>query len=132
MDTDREQSSKGKLLEGALTEQILAAAFKVHNALGCGFLEKVYENAMVVELSRARIPVEQQQVIQVKYDGVIVGDYQADLIVDNRVLLECKAVNQLDSVHEAQLLNYLRATGIRVGLPLNFGWTKLRHRRLVL
>ncbi len=132
MDTDREQASKGKLLEEGLTEQVLAAAFKAHNALGCGFLEKVYENAMVVELSRAGIPVAQQKTIQVKYDGVIVGDYQADLIVDDRVLLECKAVNQLDPVHEAQLLNYLKATGIRVGLLLNFGRTRLQHRRLVL
>ncbi|MGH9779451.1 MAG: GxxExxY protein [Candidatus Acidiferrales bacterium] len=131
MHTDREYAPKGKLLEEDLTEQVLAAAFKVHNTLGCGFLEKVYENAMVVELSRAGIAVEQQKTIQVKYDGVIVGDYQADLIVEGRVLLECKAVSQLDPVHEAQLLNYLRATGIRVGLLLNFGRTKLHHRRLV-
>jgi GxxExxY protein len=131
MDTDKEHR-KSKLLEEDLTERILAAAFKVHNALGCGFLEKVYENAMVVELSRADMEVEQQKTIQVKYDGVIVGDYQADLIVENRALLECKAANQLDPVHEAQLLDYLRATGIRVGLLLNFGRPKLQHRRLVL
>jgi GxxExxY protein len=92
----------------------------------------VYENAMVVELSRAGVRVEQQKTIQVKYDGVIVGDYQDDLTVGSRVLLECKAVTQLDPVHEAQLLNYLKATGIRVGLLLNFGRTKLQHRRLVV
>ncbi len=132
MDTDKEQTGGGKLLEEDLTERVLAAAFKVHNSLGCGFLEKVYENALVVELSRAQVPLEQQKTIRVRYDGAIVGDYQADLIVDGRVLVECKATAQLDPIHDAQLLNYLKATAIKVGLLLNFGRPRLQHRRLVL
>ena len=132
MHTDKEQTARGKLFEEDLTERLLAAAFKVHNTLGCGFLEKVYENALVVELSRSQIPLEQQKPVQVRYGGASVGDYQADLIVDRRVLVECKATAQLDSVHEAQLLNYLKATGIKVGLLLNFGKPRLQHRRLVL
>jgi GxxExxY protein len=130
MDTDKKDTPH-RLVEEKLTERILGAAFKVHNELGCGFLEKVYENAMVVELRQGGVPSEQQKAIQVNYGGAIVGDYQADLIVDGRVLVECKAASQLDSVHEAQLLNYLRATRIRVGLLLNFGRPKLQHRRLV-
>jgi len=117
--------------EADLSERILGAAFKVHNTLGVGFLEKVYENALVHELRRERIPVEQQKPIQVRYDGTVVGEYQADLIVDVRILVECKAVSHFGPVHEAQLLNYLRATGIRVGLLLNFGRPKLQYRRLV-
>jgi GxxExxY protein len=87
---------------------------------------------MVVELSRHGIALEQQKTIQVRYEGAIVGDYQADLVVDGRVLVECKATAQLDPVHEAQLLNYLKATGMKVGLLLNFGKPRLQHRRLVL
>ncbi|MFQ5778472.1 MAG: GxxExxY protein [Terriglobia bacterium] len=117
--------------EQDLTEKILGSAFKVQNVLGCGFLEKVYENALVVELSRQGVPLEQQKLLQVRYVGVVVGDYTADLVVDKRVIVECKAVSQLDVVHEAQLLNYLKATGIRVGLLLNFGRPKLQYRRFV-
>ncbi len=131
MNTDHKEGSQGKLLEEDVTGRILAAAFNVHNALGCGFLEKVYENAMVVELSQGGLPIEQQKTIQVNYGGAIVGDYQADLVVDGRVLVECKATSQLDPVREAQLLNYLKATQVRVGLLLNFGRPKLQHRRLV-
>lgn len=118
--------------ERQLTEKILRAAFTVLNTIGCGFLEKVYENALVVELSRAKIPVEQQKPLQVSYQGVIVGDYLADLIIDSKVIVECKAVAGLDTIHEAQLLNYLKATGIRVGLLLNFGRPKLQYKRFVV
>ena len=131
MDTE-EKNLPTVLLEGELTEQILGAAFKVLNELGCGFLEKVYENALLVELARPGQRVEQQRPFKIKYAGAIVGEYQADLVVDDRVILECKAVSKLDPVHEAQLLNYLRATGIRVGLLLNFGRPKLQFKRLVV
>ncbi|MBI2957109.1 MAG: GxxExxY protein [Acidobacteria bacterium] len=117
--------------EAELTEKILAAAFKVQNVLGCGFLEKVDENALVVELSRQQLRTQQQKPLQVRYEGAIVGEYTADLVVEDRVIVECKAVTQLDPVHEAQLLNYLKATGIRVGLLLNFGRPKLQYRRFV-
>jgi GxxExxY protein len=126
------ESNRAPLLEEELTEKILGAAFKVQNTLGCGFLEKVYENAMVVELSRAGISVEQQKPMQVRYQGAIVGEYQADLVVDSRVIVELKAASKLDSIHEAQLLNYLKATRVRVGLLFNFGCPKLQYRRFVV
>ncbi len=126
------ESNRAPLLEEELTEKILGAAFKVQNTLGCGFLEKVYENAMVVELSRAGISVEQQKPMQVRYQGAIVGEYQADLVVDGRVIVELKAASKLDSIHEAQLLNYLKATRVRVGLLFNFGCPKLQYRRFVV
>lgn len=132
MNTDSVQTEPATYPEADLSEKILGAAFRVHNSLGAGFLEKVYENALAHELRKDRVAVEQQKAIQVKYDGVIVGEYQADLVVDGRVLVECKAVSNFDPVHEAQVLNYLRATGIRVGLLLNFGRPKLQYRRLVL
>ena len=131
MNTDAERE-KLELAEFDLTDRILAAAFKVQNSLGIGFLEKVYENAMVVELSRSGTSVEQQKALKVKYEGAIVGDYQADLVVSGRVIVECKAGTQLEAAHEAQLLNYLKATGIRVGLLLNFGRPKVQFRRLIV
>ncbi|MGH9816204.1 MAG: GxxExxY protein [Candidatus Acidiferrales bacterium] len=115
-----------------MTEKILAAAFKVQNTLGCGFLEKVYENAMVVELAQNGLAVRQQQFFKVKYEGVTIGDYLADLVVENKIIVECKAVSGLDSVHEAQLLNYLKATGLRVGLLLNFARPRVQFKRLIV
>jgi GxxExxY protein len=131
MHTDRKTGSEEPYPEQELTEKILAAAFKVQNTLGCGFLEKIYENALVVEPARDGLRLEQQKSLQVKYEGVVVGEYQADLVVDGRVIAKCKAVSHLDPVHEAQLLNYLKATGVRVGLLLNFGRTRLQYRRFV-
>ncbi len=119
------------LLEGPLTDKILKACFRVHNTLGAGFLEKVYENALAIELRKSGLTVEQQKPIKVSYQGAVVGDYAADLVVESRILLELKAVASLDSIFEAQLLNYLRATGIRVGFLLNFGQPKLQYKRFV-
>ncbi len=115
-----------------LTEKILASSFKVLNTLGAGFLEKVYENALCIELRKIGQPVECQKAFQILYDGKVVGNYQADLIVAGKVVIECKAMASLDAVHEAQLMNYLKATGIRVGLLINFGRPKLQYRRLVV
>jgi GxxExxY protein len=129
---EKERTHSTILLEEELTEEILAAAFKVGNTLGCGFLEKVYENAVVVELGRMGIRLEQQTPLHVKYDGTIVGESQADVVVERRVILEFKAAAQIDPVHEAQLLNYLKATGLRVGMLLNFGRPKLQYRRFVV
>ncbi|MFO7957882.1 MAG: GxxExxY protein [Candidatus Brocadiia bacterium] len=106
---------------GELTKRIIGAAYKVHNTLGYGFMEKVYENALGIELRRAGHEVRQQVPVQVSYEGEVVGDYVADLIVDGKVVVEVKAVATLDAVHEVQLVNYLKATGIEVGLLLNFG-----------
>jgi GxxExxY protein len=104
-----------------LTEKIIGCAFKVANALGCGFAEKVYENAMVHEVRKTGMMVEQQKPITVMYDGVVVGEYFADLLVEGTVLVELKSVRSLDDAHSAQCLNYLAATGIPVCLLINFG-----------
>jgi GxxExxY protein len=114
MHTDEEMMNQ-------LTERIIGCAFKVANILGCGFAEKVYENAMVHELKRAGISVEQQKEITVYYDGVVVGEYLADLMVEGKILVELKAIRSLDDVHIAQCLNYLAATGAAICLLLNFG-----------
>ena len=105
----------------ALTGQIIAAFYDVYNTLGSGFLEKVYENALAHELRKRPHKVLQQVPIDVTYDGIIVGHYVADLLVDDLVIVEMKAVENLSAVHEAQLVNYLRATGVEVGLVLNCG-----------
>lgn len=114
-----------------VTEQIIGCAFKVSNALGSGFLEKVYENALTIELLRVGLVVEQQKVLDVFYDGVLVGAYNADLIVNGEILLELKAVRAIDEAHQAQLLNYLKATGLRIGLILNFGSPRLGIKRMI-
>ena len=114
-----------------LTEKIIGCAFRVHNTLGCGFLEKVYENALAHELKKNSLTVAQQQSIRVLYDGVSVGDYAADILVESLVILELKAAQAIDKIHEAQLLNYLKATGLTLGLILNFGQPKLQIRRRV-
>lgn len=105
----------------ALTGQIINCAFKVHGKLGAGFLEKVYENALRIELVKAGLRVRQQEPIKVWYENQIVGDYFADLIVEERILIELKAVQTLLKEHEVQLVNYLTATGFDIGLLLNFG-----------
>src|SRR5438132_7927673 len=121
-----------KLLHRATTEAIIGPAFEVHRELGYGFLERVYQHALQVELSRRRLRAEIEKRIQVKYKGVVVGDYDADLIVDNSVAVELKVNPQYDRRDEAQLLNELKATGFKVGLPINFGRTKVEYKRLVL
>ena len=115
-----------------LTYQINGAVFEVNRELGCGFLEKVYENALLVELQKRKIEAENQVPIKVKYKGQIVGDYCADIIVENKVLLELKVVESLQNVHVAQLLNYLKATNYKIGLLINFAHPKVEIRRFVL
>jgi GxxExxY protein len=132
MGTDKKPDSPSILIEGELTEKILAAAFKVLNTLGAGFLEKVYENALSIELRKGGHAVEHQKVFQVMYEGTVAGEYQADLVIAGKVIVECKAVSNLDPVHEAQLMNYLKASGLRVGLLINFGRPKLQYRRFVV
>jgi GxxExxY protein len=122
MDTDEEKLNQ-------LTERVIGCAFKVSNGLGCGFLEKVYENALAHELRKAGMTVQQQYPIMVRYDGVVVGDYIADLVVEGLVMLELKACRDLDDIHSAQCLNYLQATGFPVCLLLNFGNSKLQIKR---
>jgi GxxExxY protein len=117
--------------EQELTEKILKAAFEVSNGLGVGFLERVYSNALMLELRQMGLGCEQEVALKVQYKGVAVGDYFADIVVERRVLVELKSCASLESVHEAQILNYLKASGIHVGLLLNFGKPKLEYRRFV-
>lgn len=114
-----------------ITEKIIGCAYTVSNELGCGFLEKIYENALVHELRKNGLQVVQQFAVRVVYDGVVVGDYAADLVVEESVLVELKAVRALDEVHFAQCLNYLKATGLGVCLLLNFGKPRLEIKRIV-
>ena len=119
------------LVHRETTEKIIGAAFEVHQQLGYGFLERVYQRALQVELVRRDATAEIEKRIQVLYKGVVVGDYDADLIVDGCVVVEIKTAPDYDKRDEAQLLNELKATGIKVGLLLNFGRTSLAHKRLV-
>jgi GxxExxY protein len=110
---------KGKHTD--ITEKAIGSLFKVHNTLGFGFSEKVYENSLAIELRKAGFQVEQQKSITVCYEGDVVGEYFADILVNGVVILELKSVQSLNAEHEAQLLNYLKSTTIEVGLLLNFG-----------
>ena len=114
-----------------ITEKIIGCAYKVSNTLGSGFLEKVYENALAHELRKAGLRVVQQYGIQVSYDGIVAGEYVADLFAEDCILIELKAVRAFDEVHLAQCLNYLKATGLRVCLLINFGRPKVEIKRVV-
>jgi len=115
-----------------LTKDILDSAFKVHNALGCGLLEKVYGNALSWDLELKNRVITEQQEFRVFYRDKEVGIYYADMVVDGKVIVEVKSVERLDDVHRAQLLNYLRISGIKVGLLIKFSRAKLEYERLVL
>jgi len=115
-----------------LTHRIIGCAMRVSNTLGTGFLEKVYENALVIEMRKTGLVVEQQKRLLVYYDGQVVGDYTADIVVNDCILLELKAAKAIDSAHEAQLLNYLKTTGLHIGLIINFGTPRLKIKRMVL
>ena len=113
-----------------MTKQIIGGFYAVYNALGYGFLEKVYENALAIELRQLGLHVDCQRPINVYYRGLVVGEYFADMLVDDRVIVELKAVHTLGREHEAQLLNYLNATRYEVGLLLNFGPTPQVKRKV--
>jgi GxxExxY protein len=113
---------------GALARQVIGLAMKVHNALGAGFVETIYRNALIIELNRAGIPHEVHVTLPVMYEGAEVGIFQADLIVQGELIVELKAVESLCSAHSAQLVNYLAATKIDEGLLLNFGAGSLEFK----
>ncbi len=115
-----------------ITEKIIGCAYKVANELGCGFLEKVYENALAYEIRKLDLKIEQQKQIKVFYDKFEVGFYETDLLVENVVLVELKTVKNLDDVHKAQCLNYLKATGLKICLLINFGNPRVEVKRFVL
>ena len=108
-------------LHQELSSNIISCFYKVYNTLGFGFLEKVYENALLIELTKSGLFVERQKPIKVHYEEKIVGEYFADIMVENKIILESKAAESLIEEHELQLINYLKATDIELGLLLNFG-----------
>ncbi|MGH7601388.1 MAG: GxxExxY protein [bacterium] len=114
-----------------LTGKIIGLAFKVYNRMGFGFLESVYENCMLIEFRKAGLKAESQKPITVYYDGEVVGEFEADILVEDEIILELKSVRQLAKAHEVQLVNYLVATGKDVGLLLNFGEQKVEVKRKV-
>jgi GxxExxY protein len=117
------------LLHRELTGQIIEAACEVHNTLGCGLLEKLYENGLVWELGLRGLKVSAQREFQVVYKRKELGLYYADLAVEDKVIVEVKAADELNDIHRAQLMNYLRITGLRVGLLMNFARPRLQYER---
>jgi GxxExxY protein len=114
-----------------ITEKIIGCAFSVSNSLGSGFLEKVYENALYHELTKNGLVVEKQVSLKVKYDGVVGGDYAADFLVEKSILIELKATEALDKNHFAQCLNYIKATGLKLCLLINFGTKRVQVKRII-
>jgi len=112
-----------------LTEEIIGCAMKVHSTLGPGFLESVYQKALAHELGKSGLKVECEKPIAVHYDGILVGDFSADMFVEERLILELKANQALVTANEVQLVNYLTATGVEIGLLLNFGAERLEFKR---
>lgn len=109
------------MLHEELTKEIIACAYNVHNTLGTGFLEKVYENAMMIELADHGFEASQQFPVPVHYKNILVGDFYADIIVERKIVVEIKAVEKLAPIHEVQLVNYLKGTNNEIGLLINFG-----------
>ena len=121
-----------KIIHKELSYEIMGAAFEVHNTLGAGFLEKVYENALMIALRKRGIKCQQQAPIKVTYEGEVVGEYFADILVNDSVILELKTVEALTNVHRAQAINYLKATGFRLAILINFAKPKLEYERIVV
>ena len=118
------------LRHSELSKRIIAAAFAVHKELGYGFAEKVYKNALAIELQETGIDCAVEVPLKVFYHQKVVGDYYADMIVDDKIIVEVKAVSDLEPMHEVQLVNYLKATGLHVGLLINFGQSVKVKRRI--
>lgn len=124
--------SERDLMHNKLTRAIIGAAMEVHSNLGAGFLESVYEEALAIEFTLQKVPYERQKAISVMYKGEKAKDFFCDFLVGEKVLVELKALKAITSVEEAQILNYLKATGMQVGLLINFGERSLKYKRLVL
>lgn len=125
-------TNKHEIVYKELSYQIINSALEVQNGLGTGFLEKVYENALTKKLGKSGIKAQQQVPVNVKFEGDIVGEYFADILVDGKVILELKCVEKIAPIHEAQVINYLKATGLRLGIIINFAKPKLEYKRIVV
>ena len=127
----RIQTNTNMYLHQELTGEIIGACINVHNELGCGFHEKVYQEALAIVLEESGIPFEREKHLPIEFHGRILDcDYIADFVIDNAVILELKAVSEMSSVFEAQVINYLKATGLQIGLLINFGQRELQVKRL--
>lgn len=120
-----------KYLYKDLTYRIIGAAMEVHKELGPGFLESVYEGAFIVELKRLNIPFEQQKKYYVNYKGFDIKEYYCDLVIEDKVIIELKAIKQIGDIERAQMLNYLKVTKLRLGLLMNFGSESLEYERII-
>lgn len=119
------------LLYSDLTYKVIGLGMQVHTTLGHGYLEKVYENSLMVLFRKAGIHAEQQVPIKVRFEGEIVGDYCADILLENKLILELRVAIKITDVHKAQTLNYLKATGLELALIMNFGGASFEHHRLI-
>lgn len=124
--------TNSNIIHKDLSYEVMGAVYEVHNVLGLGFLEKVYEKALLEEFQLRGIEAVAQKELSVSYKGKQIGQYWADILVENQILLELKSVEALTKVHEAQVLNYLKATGIRLGILINFGRERVETKRIAL
>jgi len=121
-----------KLLYKDLTEKIIKAAYKVHNILGTGYLEVIYQNATLIELKNQALNCDTEKLVEIFYQNQKIGEHRLDLVVENKVILELKSVNEFHPFHQAQVISYLKATGMKVALLINFGKDKIEYKRYVL
>ncbi len=124
-------TKNNKILYKDLSYNIVGIAMEVHRQLGYGFLEKVYENSMMLLIHKKDINAEQQKPIKVYFDRIVVGEYFADILVEDKIILELKSVDKITNVYRAQALNYLKATGLRLAIIINFGKESLQYERIV-
>jgi GxxExxY protein len=132
MNTDETQikTAKDYSLQ-PITEQLIGAAFEVHNVLGCGFLERVYQRALQVELQLRGVKAELEPLVNVQFKGAMVGDYAADLLVADKIIVELKTESAYQAAHEAQLINELRGAGVKLAYLVNFGRERVEYKRMV-
>jgi len=121
-----------KVIYKDLSYKIVGLAMKVHGELGCGFLEKVYENALMLMFKKEGIEAEQQAPIHVMFQEHVIGEYYADILVEGKIILEVKTVDQIIAAHVSQVINYLKATGLKLGMIMNFGEDSFEYKRVVL
>lgn len=114
-----------------LTHLIIKCAYEVHHTLGCGFLERVYQNALMFELQANQVEYKAYHPLRINYKGQNIGNYYADIIVEDKVIVELKAIEGIEEIHKLQLLNYLKATGLEVGLLINFGTLSMQIKRVI-
>jgi len=130
--TEDTEFTEDKYPCSGITDKIIKCAIEVHKTLGPGFLENIYESALIYEMKQQGLKAENQKVISIFYKGIVIGEHRLDLLVENEVIVENKTVKEFNDIHKAQILSYLRATGKRIGLLINFAKTKIDIKRIIL